>query len=122
MYATSRESELCTMLWPAPGNPGAYGERKKMEMRRIERRTTSMLKRYYTTKPHPHLIVRRLLPTRNLNNCHTWRVRAKFYVCERKCLLRCRFYSKAWTASHEHGLRLRVDYTGRVVFTRLESD
>jgi len=62
------------------------------------------------------------LPTRNLNNCHTWRVRAKFYVCERKCLLRCRFYSKAWTASHEHGLRLRVDYTGRVVFTRLESD
>jgi hypothetical protein len=28
-------------------------ERKRMEERRIERRTASMLKRNYTTKPHP---------------------------------------------------------------------
>jgi hypothetical protein len=30
---------------------------KGMEERRIERRTASMLKRNYTTKPHPHLLM-----------------------------------------------------------------
>jgi tartrate dehydratase beta subunit/fumarate hydratase class I family protein len=29
------------------------GKNKRMETRGIEPRTTSMLKRYYTTKPHP---------------------------------------------------------------------